>query len=67
MVIYSRSSIQNPNNWTFWTRKSNALLNLIREQDTDEPKYQLLMKKREKAGMYLDKPNPKEYTEYSNT
>ena len=57
------------------------MLNLIREQDNDvltdkiylydknlnEPKYQLLIKKREEAGMCLDKPNPKAFIEYSNT
>ena len=81
MAIYSRSSIQNINNWRFWVRKTNALVNLIREQDTDvltdkiylyakdlnEPKYQLLIKKREEAGMYLNKPNPKAFIENSNT
>ena len=60
--------------------KTHALLNLIREQDSDvlidkiylyakdlhEPKYQLLIKKC-KAGMYLDKPNPKAFIKYSNT
>ena len=73
--------MQNINNWSFWIRKKNALLNLIREQDAvalsnkiylyskdlNEPKYQLLIKKREKAGMYLDNPNPKAFIEYSNT
>ena len=29
MAIYSRSSVQNFDNWWFWIRKSNALLNLI--------------------------------------
>ena len=57
------------------------MLNLIREQDNDvltdkiylydknlnEPKYQLLIKKHEEAGMCLDKPNPKAFIEYSNT
>ena len=28
-------------------------------KELNEPKYQILIKKREKAGMYLDKPNPK--------
>ena len=59
--------------------KTNALLNLIREQDNDElihkiylyvsdlnkPKYQLLIKKRQEAGMCLD--DPKAFLEYSNT
>ena len=61
MAIYSRSSIQNVNNWRFWIRKINALLNLIKEQDSDslidkiylydkdlnELKYQFLIKKGE--------------------
>ena len=60
------------------SEKTNALLNLIKEQDIDvltdkiylyakdlnEPKYQLLIKKRDKAGMYLDKSNPKAFIEY---
>ena len=68
------------NNWRFWIRKKNGLLNLIIEQDSDvltdkiylyakdlnEPKYQLLIKKRKcKAGMYLHKPNPKTFIECS--
>ena len=36
MALYSRSPIQNLENWKFWIRKKNALLNLIREQDHDE-------------------------------
>ena len=36
MALYSRSPIQNLENWNFWIRKKNALLNLIREQDHDE-------------------------------
>ena len=58
MAIYSRSFIQNTNNWRFWIRKKNALLNLISNQpDTDkiylyakdpyEAKYQDLINKRE--------------------
>ena len=35
MTIYSRSSIQNVNNWKFWIRKTSALLNLIKEHDSD--------------------------------
>ena len=63
------------------SRKTNVLLNLIKEQDSDilidkiylyakdlnEPKYQLLIKKRDEAGMGLNKPNPKAFIEYSNT
>ena len=57
----------------YGSRKTNALLNLIKEQDSDiltaiekiylypknlnEPKYQLLIKKREDAGItYLNDP-----------
>ena len=61
--------------------KTNALLNLIREQDSDaltdkiylyakvlnEAKYQLWNKKWEEARMYLDEPNPKAFIKYSNT
>ena len=35
MVIYSRSSIQNVNNWRFWITKTNALFNLIKEQGSN--------------------------------
>ena len=60
IVLYSRSSIYNVNNWRLWiTKKKNPLLNPIKEQDSDnpidkiylcakdlnEPKYQLLIKK----------------------
>ena len=60
------------------SRKTNALLKLIKEQDTDnlidkiclyakhlnEPKYQFLIKKREDLGIkHLN--NPKVFTEYS--
>ena len=55
MAIYSRSSIQNFNNWWFRIRKTNTLLNLINEQkdidkiylyakDLSEPKYEYLLK-----------------------
>ena len=51
--------------------KTNSLLNLIRQQDSDvltdknylytkdlnEQKYQLLIKKGEDAGMFINKPN----------
>ena len=60
------------------SRKTNALLNLIKEQDNDEligkiylyvkvlnePKYQFVIKKREEAGMYLN--DPKAFIEYSH-
>ena len=37
MAIFSRSFIQNVNNWMFWIKKktTNGLLNLIKEQDSD--------------------------------
>ena len=61
--------------------KANALLNLIREHDSvvltdkiylyakdlNEPKYNLLIKKLEEAGICLINPNPKAFIEYSNT
>ena len=79
MAIYSRSSIQNVNGGS-GSGETNALLNLIREQDSDElidkiflydkglnePKYQLLIKKPEEPGICLDKPDPKAFIEYSN-
>ena len=34
MTIYSRSSAQNVKNWRLWIMK-NALLDLIKEQDSD--------------------------------
>ena len=60
------------------SRKTNALLNLIKEQDNDElidniylyvqvlnePKYQYGIKKREEAGMYLN--DPKAFIGYSH-
>ena len=67
MAIYSRSSIKNVSNWKFWIRKNkcSALFHKIKEQDSDnpidkiylyanklsEPKYPLLIKKREDAGI----------------
>ena len=59
--MYSKSSIQNINNWMFWIRKTNALLNLINNQpdiykiylyarSPYEAKYQYLINKREKVG-----------------
>ena len=58
------------------SRKTNVLLNSIKEQDHDEliekiylnakdfnePKYQLLIRKREEAGMYVKDTDPKEFT-----
>ena len=61
--------------------KTNALLTLIREQDSDllidniclyakdldESKYQLLIKKREEVKICLNKPDPRAFIIYSNT
>ena len=69
MAIYSRSSVQNFDNWWFWIRKTNTLLNLIKEQDDidktyfyakdlSEPKYEFLVKKRKDVGIkYCNNPN----------
>ena len=62
MAIYSRSPVQNFDNWRFWIRKNNTLLNLTKEKDDidkiclyakdlSEPKYQLLIEKLENAGI----------------
>ena len=73
MAIYSRSSVQNVDNWWFWIR----MLNLINEQDhidkiylyakdLSEPKYEYLIKKLENAGIkHLNDPN--RLIECSNT
>ena len=77
MAIYSRSSLQNFDNWRFWIRKNNYMLNLIKEQDDidkiylyakylSEPKYQFLIRKHERAGIkHLNKS--KAFIECSNT
>ena len=39
MAIYSRSSIQNFDNWWFWVRKTNTLLNLINGQNDIDKTY----------------------------
>ena len=69
MVIYSRSSIQKFDNWWFWIRKTNALINLVNEQnDTDkiclyakdlnERKNEYYPKKRKNARVkHLNDPN----------
>ena len=60
MAIYSRSSLQNFDNWWFWS--GNALLNLIKEQDDNDKMYlcvkdlseakcEFLIKKCEDAGI----------------
>ena len=65
MTIYSRSPVQNFDNWRFWISKNKRKnkLNLIKEQDDiidkiylyakdylSEPKYEFLTKKRADAG-----------------
>ena len=76
MAMYSRSSVQNFDNRWFWIRE-NTLLNLIKEQhdinkiylyarDLNEPKYEILIKKRKDAGIkHLNDPNA--FIECSNT
>ena len=60
MAIYSRLSVPNVNNWRLWIRKTNELLNLIKEQDDidkiylyakdlSEPKHTFLTKKRDQV------------------
>ena len=78
MSIYSRSSIQNVITGGSGSRKTNALLNLIRRQDNDslidkislyakdlnKPKYQFLIKNRENLEMkHLN--DSKAFIEYS--
>ena len=75
--ITNKNNVQNFDNWWFWIRKTNTLLNLINEQnyidkiylyarDLNEPKYKVLIKKRNDAGIkYLNDPNT--FIEWSNT
>ena len=77
MAIHSRSPVQNSDNWWFWTRKNNALLNLISQQDDiekiylyakdlSEAKCEFLIRKREDAGIkHLN--YSKAFIECSNT
>ena len=77
MAIYSRSFVQNFGNWWFWIRKTNALLNLISQQDDidriylyakelSETKHEILIKKRENVGIkHLN--DSKAFIECSNT
>ena len=62
MAIYSRSFVQNCDNWWCESGKTNALLNLIKEQDDidkiylhakdlRETKYEFLIKKCENVGI----------------
>ena len=75
MVIYSRLSVQNINNWRFRTWK-NALLNLINNQldidkiylyakDPYEEKYQCLISKGESTRLKHFN-DPEAFIEYSN-
>ena len=77
MAIYSRSPLQNFDNWWFWIRRSKCIAYLIKEQsdidkiylyakDVSEPKYQFLIKRCEDAGIkYLNDSNA--FIECSNT
>ena len=77
MTLYTRSPIQNFNNWWFWIRKTNTLLNLINEQrdidkihlyakDLSESKYEHLINNRENAGIkHLN--DSKAFIDCSNT
>ena len=77
MAIYSRSFVQTFGNWWFWIRKTNALLNLISQQDDidriylyakelSETKHEILIKKRENVGIkHLNDSNA--FIECSNT
>ena len=77
MAIYSRSFVQNFGNCWFWIRKTNALLNLISQQDDidriylyakelSETKHEILIKKRENVGIkHLNDSNA--FIECSNT
>ena len=73
MAIYSNSSIQNVNNWRFWIRKTNALLNLIKEQDSDNLIDKIIVKisgfdkktLRCRNNKHLN--DPKEFVEHSIT
>ena len=80
MAIYSRSSLQNFDNWWIWIRKTNTLLNLIKEQDNDdlidkihlyakdlsEAKYEYVIRNCENAGIkHLN--DSKAFIECSNT
>ena len=76
MAIYFRSSIQNTNNKSSGSGKTNALLNLKDNQpdinktylytkDPYEAKYQFVSNKRKSTGLkHLD--DPKAFIEYSN-
>ena len=74
MATYSRSSIQNINNWSFRIRKNKLLLNLIENEpdiykiylyakDPYGSKYQYLINKRVGINHFND---PKAFIKYSN-
>ena len=77
MDIYSRSSVQNFDNWWLWIRKNKRIADLIKEQDDidkiylyakdlNEPKYEFLIIKREYVGTkYFKDTNA--FIECSNT
>ena len=73
MAIYSRSSVQNFNNWRFRIRKSKYI-NKQRDigkiylytKDLSEPKYEYLIKNRENVGI-KHVNNSKAFIECSNT
>ena len=76
MAIYSRSTIQNINNRTSESAKTNVLLNLIENipdidkiylyaKDLHEAKYQYIINKRESVGINHFN-DPKAFIEYSN-
>ena len=77
MAIYSRSSVQNFDNWCSGSEKTNALLNLISQQDNidkiylyakdlSEPKYEFWIKKREDVGI-KDLHDSNAFIDCSNT
>ena len=58
IAIYSRSSIQNINNWRFWIRKDKCIdsdsltdKSYLYARDLNETKYQFLIKKLENIGI----------------
>ena len=74
MAIYSRSSIQNINNRSFWVRKNKCVIE-FNQPDIDkkcscakvkyEAKYQYLINKRKSWGLKHFN-DPKGFVEYSN-
>ena len=77
MPIYSRSSLQNFNNWRIWIRKNKFITSSRNEQkdidkiylyakDLSESKYEYLIKNRENTGIkHLN--DSKAFIECSNT